>query len=141
MSSKPLDNLVKIGQLKTEPPSASEIHGLLQAARAKLKDSRNKSLSLESQFELAYAAAHSFSLAALRSHGYRSENRIQVFQCLIHTTTLSPAQVRILSDAHNKRNLSAYEGEVDVTETLVSSLIEITEELEKICNNLVISNE
>jgi len=136
MSSKQLDNLVKIGQLKAEPPAASELSGLLQAARAKLTDSQLTSLSLESRFELAYSAAHSFSQAALRSHGYRSENRYIVFQCLVHTTTLSSAKVRILSDAHNKRNRSAYEGEVDVTETIVNSLIDATKDLQKICDSL-----
>ncbi len=136
MSSTPLDNLAKIGQLKAEPPSGSEIKGLLQAARLKLKDSQNDSLSLESRFELAYSAARSFSLAALRSRGYRSENRFLVFQCLTHTTKLSSSKIRILGDAHNKRNLSAYEGEVDVTEALFNSLIDATKELQKICDSL-----
>ena len=40
------------------------------------------SLSLDSRFDLAYNAAHAFSLAALRWHGYRSEHRYTVFQCL-----------------------------------------------------------
>lgn len=136
MPSTPLDNLVKTGQLKVEAPTASELSGLLHAARLKFKDSQNNSLSLESRFELAYSAAHSFSLAALRSRGYRSENRFLVFQCLAHTTTLPPSKVRILSDAHNKRNLSAYEGEVDVTETLVNSLIDATKDLLNFCDSL-----
>lgn len=138
MSSTPLDNLVKIGQLKKEPPTESEIIGLLHAARLKFKDSQNNSLSLESRFELAYSAAHSFSLAALRSHGYRSENRFLVFQCLAQTTKLPPSKIRILGDAHNKRNLSAYEGEVDVTEALVNSLIDTTKDLQKICDRIAI---
>ena len=136
MSSKPLDNLVKIGQLKAESPTANELKGLLHAARLKLQDAQIESLSLESRFELAYSAAHSFSLAALRSQGYRSENRFVVFQCLAHTTSLAPAKIRILSDAHNKRNLAAYEGEVDVTEGLVTSVIDATKDLLKICDNL-----
>lgn len=141
MSSTPLDNLAKIGQLKAESPTTSEIKGLLQSARLKLKDSQNNSLSLESRFELAYSAAHSFSLAALRSHGYRSENRFLVFQCLTHTTKMPPSKIRILGDAHNKRNLSAYEGEVDVTEALVNSLIDATKDLQKICDNIVVSEK
>lgn len=141
MSSKQLDNLVKTGQLKAEPPTASELNGLLQAARVKLKDAQNTSLSLESRFELAYSATHSFSLAALRSHGYRSENRYLVFQCLVHTTTLPQPKVRILSDAHNKRNRSSYEGEVDVTETLVNSLIDAAKDLQKICDSLPIPKD
>jgi len=33
----------------------------------------------------AYNAAHVGALATFRWHGYRSENRYIVFQCLIHT--------------------------------------------------------
>ena len=69
----PLDNLVTIGKLKTEPPAQSELDGLLRSGAARIKDAENASLSLESRFDLAYNAAHAFSLAALRHRGYRSD--------------------------------------------------------------------
>lgn len=50
--------------------------------RVRLKDAANATLGLESRFDLAYNAAHALSLAALRWHGYRSENRYLVFQTL-----------------------------------------------------------
>lgn len=43
------------------------------------------SLSTEGRSLSAYNAAHAAALTALRSHGYRSENRYMVFQRLTHT--------------------------------------------------------
>jgi hypothetical protein len=88
-------------------------------------------LSRESRFDLAYNAAHAFSLAALRWHGYRSENRYLVFQCLTHTINLPASQWRILDNAHRKRNLAEYEGDIDIEETLLAALIEVTNEVAK----------
>jgi hypothetical protein len=93
-------------------------------------------LSLDSRFELTYAASHSLSLAALRWHGYRSENRITVFQSLVHTVSLDKIQTRILSDAHNRRNLAAYEGETEVSQEHVDSMIRVVDELLKLVQQL-----
>lgn len=71
--SSPLENLLRSG-LKKEPANDREIENLIQSAERRLKDSTNASLSLESRFDLAYNAAHALALAALRHHGYRSEN-------------------------------------------------------------------
>ena len=79
MSSPHLDNLVRIGQLKAEPAAQVEIDGLLRSGAARIKDAENEQLRIESRFDLAYNAAHAFSLAALRFHGYRSESRFLVF--------------------------------------------------------------
>ena len=90
MTSAELENLVRLGQLKREPPVASEIRGLLRSGEARLTDAANRVLSLESRFDLAYNAAHAMALAALRLRGYRSENRFLVFQVLPHTLGLPP---------------------------------------------------
>jgi hypothetical protein len=123
MTSSPLDNLVRIGKLKAEPPAQVEFDGLVRSGLVRLRDAENAALSLESRFDLAYNAAHALSLAALRWHGYRSENRYLVFQCLEHTTGLEKAQWRVLDQAHNKRNLAEYEGDLDVDDALVEALI------------------
>lgn len=123
MPSSPLDNLVRIGQLKREPPAQAEFDGLVRSGRARLADAGNPALALESRFDLAYNAAHALALAALRWHGYRSENRYQVFQCLTHTLGLPAAQWRVLDQAHRKRNLAEYEGALDVDTALVEALI------------------
>ena len=61
-----LQNLVKIGKLKAEPPDQAEFDGLVRSAGRKLPDARNPGLSPDSRFILAYDAAHSLALAALR---------------------------------------------------------------------------
>ncbi len=96
---------------------------------ARLKDAALTNLSLDSRFDLAYNAAHAFSLAALRWHGYRSENRYTVFQCLEHTVKLPPEQWRVLDQAHRKRNLAEYEGHLDVDNALVDALIRVAQEV------------
>ena len=65
-TSSNLENLAKIGRLKAEPPSQIEIDGLVASGRKRLKDAKNPVNELESRFDLAYSAAHAFSLAALR---------------------------------------------------------------------------
>ena len=126
--SQPLDNLSGPGkQLKAEAPDAAEIAGLLRTGMARLQDARNTSLALESRFDLAYNAAHALCLAALRRMGYRAGNRYIVFQVLPHTLGLGPEVWRVLDKCHNTRNLSEYEGMLDVDERLVKDLIIATE--------------
>ena len=88
MSHPQLDNLVRIGRLKTEPAAESEIQGLLRSGTSRLDDAGRPELNLASRFDLAYNAAHALALAALRHRGYRSESRYLVFQCLAHTVDL-----------------------------------------------------
>ena len=45
MSQKQLDNLVRIGQLKAEPPSEAECQGLLRSGVRRLVDSEREELS------------------------------------------------------------------------------------------------
>ena len=127
--SAALKNLARIGKLKAEPPDARERAGLLRSATVSLADARQSILSLESRFDLAYNAAHAAALAALRAHGYRSESRYLVFQCLEHTLGFSSQQWLLLDQAHKKRNLAEYEGDLDVTSSFVEELIELASDL------------
>ena len=116
-----LENLARINKLKVEPPSAREFSGLVHAGDTKLADSQLVSLSEDGQFSLAYGAAHAFSLAALRWHGYRSDNRYLVFQCLEHMLGLDRAKWRVLDKCHNARNLAEYEGHLDINPQLLET--------------------
>ena len=129
MTLENLDNLVKIKKLNTEPPEQKEFDGMLSSARRRLKDAKIEGLSEDSKFSLAYGAAHALSLAALRWHGYRSDNRYLVFQCLQHTIGLDNAKWRVLDKCHNQRNIAEYEGHLEITPQLLQELIDITEEL------------
>lgn len=137
MSHPKLDNLVRIGQLKTEPSAEAEYQGLLRSGVRRLDDAERKDLSLESRFDLAYNASHALALAALRFRGYRSESRYLVFQCLQHTIDLPNEQWRVLDQAHRKRNLAEYEGNLDIDEQLVSALLRVAREVEKRVNTIV----
>ncbi len=129
MAHEQLDNLVKIGKLRAEDSTSPEVAGLIRSGLARLADARNRSLNIESRFDLAYNAAHALSLAALRAHGYRSENRYLVFQCLQHTLQLPNEQWRVLDQAHRKRNIAEYEGDIEIDEQLVEALIRVTDEV------------
>ncbi len=123
MTSSELENLVRIGQLKREPPTPGEVEGLPRSGETRLSDAINPSLSLESRFDLAYNAAHSLALAALRRLGYRSANRYLVFQTLPHTLGLPAATWRVLAKGHESRNIAEYEGLLTVDDRLVEDMI------------------
>ena len=129
MSKPELDNLVRIGKLKLEPPRRTEFEGMVRSARARLTDAQNQSIDTDSQFDLAYGAAHRLASAALRQHGYRSEDRITVFQTLVHTVGTDKADVQIFLKAHNERNLAEYEGRMEIDERLLEDLIRCTKRL------------
>jgi hypothetical protein len=90
MTSPELERLVATGALKREPPTTGEVEGLIRSGRARLGDALRADLTLESRFDLAYNAAHSIALAAVRRMGYRSTNRYLVFQVLPHTLGQRP---------------------------------------------------
>ena len=106
-SAEPLENLVKVGQLKREPPSKGETEGLLQSGEARLADAAKRSLSLESRFDLAYNAAHA----------------------LPHTLGLSSATSRVLAKGHDARNVAEYEGAAEIDERLVTDLIDAAQKV------------
>ena len=97
MTSPNLENLVRSGNLQAEAPAQGEFNGLVASALSYLTDARKPSLAIVSRFNLAYEAAHALSLAALRWHGYRSDNRYLVFQVLEHTLGFKPADWRTLA--------------------------------------------
>jgi hypothetical protein len=127
MANDKLENLVKIGKLKAEKAAPDEVAGLIRSGVARLTDARNEGLSLESRFDLAYNPAHALALAALRAAGYRSENRYLVFQCLQHTLDLPSDQWRVPDQAHRKRNIAEYEGDIDVDLQLIDATIRVAD--------------
>jgi hypothetical protein len=129
MTSTELQNLVRTGLLKPEPPDRAEFEGLVESGRTRLKDARNRDLALESRFDLAYNAAHALSLAALRWHGYRPAKRYVVFQVLPHTIGLSHAMTRVLAKSHELRNSAEYEGFAPIGVTFLTDLLAAASEV------------
>ncbi len=50
-----------------------------------------------------------------------------VFQCTQHTLGLEPEQWRVLDQAHRKRNLAEYEGDMDVDDQFLEALIRVAD--------------
>lgn len=115
--------LERLADLSPEAPDAKEFAGLKKGGLARLKDAANKSNSLESRFDLAYNAAHSLCLAALRYRGFRPKNRYIVFQVLPHTLGLGAEVWRVLAKCHDLRNKGAYEGDLDIDDRILADLI------------------
>lgn len=144
MSNAALENSLKIGQLKAQPASALEVtdtERLLARAHKHLDDAKREANSIEGRFISAYSAGHAAGLAALRWHGYRSENRFTVFQTLPHTLGWSAVQWRQLDTAHNKRNVAEYEGYLEVEPSYLRGLIALVTLLLEDVHTLVASEK
>ena len=113
MTSPNLERLARSGELKAQQFSKREINRLLLRATDLLSDAQFPDLTPEGRFSLAYGAAHTLACAALGLHGFRSQNRYLVFQCLELTARLSPAQGRLFTLCHERRNKAEYEGRFD----------------------------
>ena len=114
-----LENLVRIGQLKPEPPTDDEITIALRKAAIFLADAAIPSLSSPGRFMLAYDAAHTLAFAALRANGYRPDSgrghRAVAFQTLA-VTIGAPQQLWLTLDRyHTRRNASEYGGMVEAS--------------------------
>ena len=131
-----LEQLAEIGQLERLAPTSREVGSLVASGAARLHDARNDELSADSRFDLAYNAAHSLALAALRHAGYRSKNRYVVFLALEHTLGLPPEKWRILAKAHGERNRLEYEGEGEVDAQLLKEMIAVAGEVESLVAGL-----
>jgi hypothetical protein len=127
MTSQQFENLVNIGQLKVEPSDRREFNGLLHSGRARLKDARLDVLSNESRFVLSNKSAHTRAISALSWHGYRSDNRYIVFQCLPQTLGVGVEVSRVLSHCHNLRNRGEYEGLLEINAQLIVDLIQASD--------------
>lgn len=123
-----LENLLKIGQLKTHPPNAEEIERLLSAAQRNLRDARVSSISAETRFDAAYKTIMQSALAALMMHGYRPDtnrpdHHMTVVQSLPLTIGLDTKRVAVLDTLRRQRNITDYTGD-EVDESTVENCID-----------------
>ena len=128
-----LENLARARQLHAEAPDEREIAKLLASGRSFLTDAGRPGLGTGSRFSLAYNAAHSLALAALRSAGYRPAagpgHRRIVFQTLQFTAGASARLALALAQYHDRRNKIEYEATVP-TQVEARDLVELVAELE-----------
>lgn len=115
--------LDRLGDLRPEAADRREFESLRAAGEAFLADARNEQLAPGSRFTLAYDAAYSYSLAALRHRGYRAKNRYIVFQVLPHTLGAAREVWLVLAKAHEMRNAIQYQGEFAAGDRILTDLI------------------
>jgi uncharacterized protein (UPF0332 family) len=128
-----LENLLKIGQLKSHPPDAREIEQLLVAARRNVRDARVTSISAETRFDAAYKAIMQSAMAALMMHGYRPDtnrpgHHMTVVQSLPLTIGIDSKRVVVLDALRRQRNVADYTGD-DVDESTAEHCIAQAEQL------------
>lgn len=112
-----LDNLARIGQLKTHAPRASETLRLLASVERNLKDARAAGISDETRFDASYKAIMQCALVAMMASGYRpSTNMPGHHQIMIQSLPLTlavPNDVWLVLDAlRKKRNVNDYSGDL-----------------------------
>lgn len=127
MTSNPLANLVKIGQLEAVPFSQPLLDKLLATATSRLVDAQREDNSAETRFDCAYTAIRAVADAALLKQGYRTStskpgHHQTTLQCLTHTLGVEVAIVRVLDSLRKQRNLSDYDGEI-VTDAALAECI------------------
>lgn len=127
-----LENLARARQLHAEAPDEREIAKLMAGARTYVRDARVAGLSPSSRFTLAYNAAHSLALAALRSQGFRPSgtgHRRILFQVLEFTAGASRELSLALAQHHDRRNKVEYEAH-QPSELESNDLVKLVSELE-----------
>ncbi len=108
-----LENLLKIGQLKTHSTDRSEVQRLLEAVRRNLNDAGVDAISLETRFDAAYKAIMQTAMVALLANGYRADSRGHhqvMIQSLPLTIGLSKDRMLVLDAMRRKRNAADYLG-------------------------------
>jgi hypothetical protein len=128
-----LENLLKIGQLKSHATDATEIQRLLDAARRNLADAHVETISPETRFDAAYKAIMQAALVALMANGFRPDtnrpgHHMTVVQSLPITLGLPGERMLVLDALRRKRNLSDYTGE-DIDDISAQNCIREAEQL------------
>ena len=101
--------------------SRQEIKHLFRLIERDLKDCRNKELSLDWRFHIAYNAALQCANAALAAEGFRAakdSHHFRVIQSLKFTLEINDKTIRKFDVFRKKRNISEYDqaGSVSISE-------------------------
>ncbi len=110
-----LENLLRIGQLKSHATSGDEVQRLLEAARRNLADAGVDAISCETRFDSAYKAIMQVALVALMANGFRPDtnrpgHHMTVIQSLPKSIGLPNERMVVLDVLRRKRNLTDYSG-------------------------------
>ena len=110
-----LDNLLRIGKLKTHAADKAEIVRLLAAAERALADAEVPGLSSDTRLDAAYRAILQAALIAMLANGYRpatseAGHHQVLIQALPKTANIPSDRVRVLDAFRAARNQSDYRG-------------------------------
>ena len=135
-----LDNLVGRGLEKAGTDKA-EISRYLAKIRRKLEDSKKRSISLDSRFDIAFEALLQIALAALRANGYRTTtdagHQQLAIQLLPKSLGIEPGEIRALDEYRKKRSIGLFEADFDPSESEVKAVIGSVERLlEKLTSHI-----
>jgi len=122
------------GWLIDHKPSREEIRHLLRLADRDLTDCRNRSLSTDWRFNIAYNAALQCANAALAAAGYRAAkdaHHFRVIQSLKITIGADDRMIQRFDAFRKKRNVSEYDHAGAVSKTELSEMIDLSVELRK----------
>ncbi len=128
-----LENLLKIGPLKSHATDSEEIQRLLDAARRNLADAHVQAVSPETRFDAAYKAIMQTALVAPMANGFRPDtnrpgHHMTVLQSLPTTVGLPGERMAVLDALRRKRNSSDYTG-ADVDDVSAANCIREAEQL------------
>jgi len=110
-----LQNLLRIGRLKQQAPTATEVQRLLAAIDRNLADAEVTAISLDTRFDAAYKVIMQCALVALRAAGYRPStgepgHHQTMIQCLPLTLGVDTETWVVLDALRRARNTSDYSG-------------------------------
>ncbi len=122
------------GWLTEHKPSRQEIQHLLRLADRDLADCRNRTLSADWRFNIAYNAALQCANAALAAAGYRAAkdaHHFRVIQSLKFAIGADDRKIQKFDAFRKKRNISEYDHAGAISKTELSEMIELAVELRK----------
>lgn len=128
-----LENLLKIGQLKSHPFDHDEVERLLAAAQRNLRDAGQTSISAETRFDAAFKTIMQSALAALMIRGYRPDtnrpgHHMTLVQSLSLTVKLEIKRVVMIDALRRQRNASDYTGD-DIDQSTAEHCIVVAGDL------------
>jgi hypothetical protein len=129
-----LDNLVGRGLEKAQA-DREELTRYLGRIRRKLADSRQRSISLDSRFDVVFEALLQIALAALRANGYRTTSgaghQQLAIQALPKTIGVPAGAVRTLDEFRKRRSAGLYLAEFEPSAAEVEALVAAADRLQK----------
>ena len=120
-----------------------EINHLFRLIERDLKDCRNKKLSLDWRFNIAYNAALQCANAALAAEGFRAakdSHHFRVIQSLKFTLEINDKTIRKFDVFRKKRNISEYDRAGSVSIAEFDEMIALAEFLYKSASSWIKKN-